>query len=147
MLSFDTNVLVYAADKRAGNKHSLACDLLSASSRLDVALTEQSLIEFLHAATRKARQPIQEVVQFIHAWLAVFRLLVPTGAVVTDTLHLLARYNLSPRDGRLLAVCAAGGCHVLFSEDLQDGAIYEGVHVLNPFNPANADRVSELLQQ
>ncbi|HEY3778556.1 MAG TPA: PIN domain-containing protein [Rhizomicrobium sp.] len=144
MLSFDTNILVYAADRRAGAKHVVASGLMEKAAQLDAGLTEQSLIEFLNVAMRKARQPLQEAAQLVSAWLSVFPLLIPNAAVVGDTLHLLGAYTLSVWDARLLAVCAANGCHVLFSEDLQDNARYNGVRVLNPFVPRNADRILEM---
>jgi predicted nucleic acid-binding protein len=47
-------------------------------------------------------------------------------------------------DARLLAVCNAHGCTHLLSEDLQDGARYGGVTVVDPFHPANAAAVESL---
>jgi predicted nucleic acid-binding protein len=44
-----------------------------------------------------------------------------------------------------LATCAAHGCDYLLSEDLQDGAQYGGVTVINPFNAANAPLIGQLL--
>ena len=146
MLSFDTNILVYAADTRDAARHELARGLLQNAAQVDAGLTEQSLIEFLHVATRKPGRPLQEAAQFVHAWLAIFTLMVPHQSVIADTLDLLTRNKLSAWDARLLAVCSANGCNLLLSEDLQDNAVYEGVHVLNPFNPANADRLEEFFR-
>jgi len=72
-------------------------------------------------------------------------LLLPHATIVEDVLSLLARHRMSAWDARLIAVCAANGCEVLFSEDLQDNTVYSGVHVLNPFNRTNAQKIAELL--
>ena len=146
MLSFDTNVLVYAVDKSGGEKHALAIQLIEAGEQLDTGLTEQVLIEFLDVATNKARQPLRESMRLVRSWLAAFPLITPGASVVSDTLRLLSSHKLSVWDARLLSVCAAGGCDVFLSEDLQDNALYGGVHVLNPFNPVNAPLIQELLQ-
>jgi len=144
--SFDTNVLVYATDRSAGQRQAAAVDLLQRAASSDCALTEQSLVEYLNIATLKARQPLEAAARVVREWLQNFPLLVPTTSVVRDTLAMLAQYRLSIWDARLLAVCAVHDCRVLLSEDLQDNAVYGGVRVLNPFNLSNTHKIAELLQ-
>jgi predicted nucleic acid-binding protein len=146
MLSLDTNILVYSTDKDDPAKQSTAIDILTSAARLETGLTEQSIIEFVHAVTRKARMPLNEVAHIVRRWLNSFSLLVPAATVVEDTLDLLVRHRLSVWDARLLAVCAANGCDILLSEDLQDNAVYAGVRVLNPFNARNSDLIADLLR-
>ena len=145
MLSFDTNVLVYSTDRLWGEKNDVAVDLLRSAASYESGLTEQCIAEFVHVATRKAKEPLADVVQIVRKWLDNFALLIPSEKVVDDTLDLLVRYKLSVWDARLLAVCAANGCDILFSEDMQDGAVYAGVRVIDPFNPYNAEIVRERL--
>ena len=75
----------------------------------------------------------------------VFATMLPHGTIIDDALHLQSAYRLGIWDARLLAICAAHGCDHLLSEDMQDGAHYDGVTVVNPFNPANASLVGRLL--
>ena len=145
MLSFDTNVLVYATDNSAGARHGAAHRLISSAVGKNACLTEQSLIEFLHVTTRKTLLSLSDATKTVRGYLTYFPLLVPHEGVVEDSLILLDRYHLQTWDARLLAVCAARGCTQLFSEDLQDGAAYGTVTVVNPFNPANADLIRRLL--
>jgi predicted nucleic acid-binding protein len=145
MLSFDTNVLVYATDNSAGVRHGAAHRLISSAAGKNACLTEQSLVEFLHVTTRKGRLSFGDAARAIRGYLTYFTLLVPHEGVVEDVLTLRDRYHLRTWDARLLAVCAARGCTHLFSEDLQDGAVYETVAVVNPFNPANAGLIGHLL--
>ena len=81
----------------------------------------------------------------MRGYLTYFPLLVPHIGIIGDVLTLLDRYRLGTWDARLLAVCAARGCTHLLSEDLQDGAAYGTVTVVNPFNPANAGLIGQLL--
>ncbi|HVZ90748.1 MAG TPA: PIN domain-containing protein [Rhizomicrobium sp.] len=145
MLSFDTNILVYATDNSAGLRHRAAHRLISSAVGKDVGLTEQSLIEFLHVATRKARLSLSDAAKAVRGYLTYFPLLVPHGGIVADVLALLDRYRMETWDARLVAVCAARGCTHLLSEDLQDGAHYGSITVVNPFNPANAALIGRLL--
>ncbi|MGH6870841.1 MAG: PIN domain-containing protein [Rhizomicrobium sp.] len=138
MVSLDTNILIYAADRRAGPRHAAAHKLITAAIGTKAALTEQNLVEFLSVATRKAQLSLAEATTIIRGYLANFPLLVPTASVVGDVIALITNHKLSVWDARQLAVCAAHNCSYLMSEDLQDGANYGGVIVVDPFKSANA---------
>ena len=72
MISFDTNVLVYATAARADARVSRAQDLLARAMRATTSiLLLQSLAEFSNVAIRKARIPAKAVKTTIEAWLAV----------------------------------------------------------------------------
>ena len=145
MLTFDTNILVYAADRQAGARHVTSAKLLGTAVSANAALNEQSLIEFVHVVTRKQKLPLSHADAFIRAWLGSFALLTSPATIIDDTMSLSSTYALSIWDAHMLALCAGNGCGVLLSEDLADGAVYGGVHVLNPFNPKNAQPIGRLL--
>jgi predicted nucleic acid-binding protein len=145
MLSFDTNILVYAADRQAGNHHAAAVKLIAAAASCPAVLNDQSLIEFIHVATRKQKQTVADAARLARAWLLNFDLITAPATIVEDTVSLMTSYPLSTWDAHMLAICAAHGCNILLSEDMTDGAVYGGVHVLNPFNPANAQTIGTLL--
>jgi predicted nucleic acid-binding protein len=145
VFSLDTNILVYAADKNAGYRHVKARDLVDAASGKDAALTEQSIMEFVNAATRKAKLSLSDALPYVREFQKNFELLLPPQTIVEDVLALLSRYHLSVFDARILAICAAHGCDHLLSEDLQDGMRYGKVTVVNPFAAANANIVIGLL--
>jgi len=145
LFSLDTNILVYAADVDAGAKHVDAKNILASAIDARARLTEQSIIEFLNATTKKKKLTLPTVSPYIRNFVTNFKLMLPTEHVITDTFALLSNYNLSVFDARLLAVCNAHGCDHLLSEDLQDGAQYGRVTVVNPFNSANATLIGQLL--
>lgn len=43
------------------------------------------------------------------------------------------KYQLSQWDATIIAAAAALGCKTVYSEDMNDGQVYEGVQVVNPF--------------
>jgi predicted nucleic acid-binding protein len=146
MLSIDPNILIYATDKDDAARQSIAIGILASAARVETGLTEQSIVEFTNVAMRKAGMPLAAVEAIVRQWLNSFALLVPNKDVVHDTLALLARYQLSVWDARLLAVCGACGCDVLLSEDMQNNVVYNGVRVLNPFDRTNTVEIAQLLQ-
>ncbi len=145
MISLDTNILIYAADRTAGTRHFAAHQLVTAAISGKVGLTEQSLVEFLNAAVRKVKLPFADAAAAMRGYATHFAVLIPPATIVDDVIGLLAQYRLSAWDARLLAVCAAHGCTHLFSEDMQDGARYGGVTIVNPFKPANAAIIQQAL--
>jgi predicted nucleic acid-binding protein len=52
-LTLDTNILIYAIDRDAKDKHERAISIVDQSISLDCVLTLQALCEFYAAATRK----------------------------------------------------------------------------------------------
>jgi predicted nucleic acid-binding protein len=145
LIPFDTNILVYAADENSGERHLFAANLVRDARDVPVALTEQSILEFVNVVTKKAKLPLDRAIPYVQELLLTFKLICPPETIVTDVFALIERYNLNIFDARIVAVCAAHGCDHLLSEDLQDGAQYGGVTVVNPFNAANAQIIGQLL--
>ena len=144
--SFDTNFLIYAVDGRAGSKKLIAEQLLDrARLKRTAFVTEQSVIEFLHIATRKAEVPLRDAAAFVYELLEIFELLLAPRDIILRTLENLSNHRLSVWDARMLALCSSHSCTVLFSEDMQDGGVYDGVRVVNPFHGANQATVDEIL--
>jgi predicted nucleic acid-binding protein len=146
MLSFDSNILVYAADSLAGERHLQASRLLESAIEVKAGLTEQCILEFLNVSAVKARPSVSTAVSIARELAVNFRILLPSASIVEDVLLLLGKHRLNIWDARILAVCAAHGCEYLLSEDMQDGADYGGVTVLNPFKPVNQALLERLLQ-
>lgn len=145
MLSLDANILFYAADNTAGARHHTAKQVVDDATVTGAALSEQVLFEFSHASTRKNKITVADAGAVVRTLLQNFDLILPHDTVVEDTFALMSQHHLSIWDARLLAVCDAHGCSHLLSEDMQDGALYGGVTVVNPFNPANAAMLAIML--
>lgn len=57
----------------------------------------------------------------------------PTNNVIPRSLDLTTRYSLSHWDSMLIAACLEAGVETLYTEDMDDGAAYDGVKIVNPF--------------
>ncbi len=125
----DTNILLYAfaeKDPRTG----IAEDLLSAGARVGV----QVLNEFAAVAMRKLGWPLEEISE---ALLAI-RVLCPEPVPVTIETHdralrIVKRYSYHIYDALIVAAALEASCTTLYSEDLRDGHVIEGLSIRNPF--------------
>jgi predicted nucleic acid-binding protein len=131
----DTNILVYAHDLAAGDKHTRA-KLLIADLWADGTgcLSVQVLQEFYVTVTRKVKQPLdlmvaQQLVEDLGQWLVHS----PTVRDVVEAIQLHQSAKLSFWDAMVLTSAQKLNCAVVWSEDLNTGQIIGGVSVKNPF--------------
>ena len=132
--SLATNILVYALDARAGPKHALAAEIVDRAVDVDCRLTLQSLSEFYAAVTRKSLVAKMDAATQVEDWLAVFPCLAATPDAMRAALACAAAGRASYWDALLVATAGEGGCEVVLSEDMADGAKMDGVTIINPFN-------------
>ena len=132
--SLDTNILVYALDAAAGAKHLLAAQIVDRAVDRDCLMTLQALSEFYAAVSRKGLVPKAEAAAQVEDWLLLFATLAPTPSAVRAALALGAAGRAAYWDALLAATAAEGGCTILLSEDMADGARLGAVTILNPFD-------------
>lgn len=131
----DANVLVYALDRTDPAKQQVAEALLNRLWREQTARTSvQALNEFYAVVTRKTSRAVRRE----EAWLVLEDLLGWNPQPVDVVLLHRARaievgYKLNWWDCLIVAAAQLQGCSILYSEDLQHGAVYDGVRVCNPF--------------
>ncbi len=134
----DTNVLVYAHDVTAGDKHSRARALIEELwDTREGCLSVQVLQEFFVITTRKIPKPLdaQAATRIIED-LAHWHLHAPTAGDVLAAIDIHQRTGASFWDAMILRSANELGCQTLQSEDLNPGQHYEGVQVRNPFQVA-----------
>jgi predicted nucleic acid-binding protein len=131
----DTNVLVYAHDHSAGEKHIQAKILISGLWDSGAGcLSVQVLQEFYVTVTQKVRQPLKsETAAQIVESLSFWRVYAPDARDVLGAITLQQRHQLSFWDAVIVHSAAQLGCQTLWSEDLNPDQVYAGVRVLNPF--------------
>lgn len=141
-ISFDTNILIYAVDSRAGEKHARAVDLTRRAVAGDSILSVQSLAEFYYAVTRKGLMTPDDAGRLIDEWRSVFPVCSASGDCLAEAITVVRRHRLSFWDAMLWAALREAGCRMLLSEDFQDGREIGGVRIVNPFIAANDDVLS-----
>ncbi|MBN2549482.1 MAG: PIN domain-containing protein [Anaerolineales bacterium] len=131
----DTNILVYAYDRSAGRKHSLAAQLVEECwENENGCLSIQVLQEFFVTVTRKIAAPLDaQTARQIVADLAQWRLHAPEADDLLQAIDLQQNYQLAFWDAQVIQSAACLDCKQLLSEDLNHGQVYGGVQVVNPF--------------
>jgi predicted nucleic acid-binding protein len=131
--TLDTNILIYALDRSAGVRHRLAAAIVDRSIEHACVLTLQALAEFVFAVTRKGLVPVPEAVDQARNWLAVFPVVSADIQALDAAYAIVMTGRLSLFDALLVTTAREAGCTILLSEDMQDGAAFDGLVVRNPF--------------
>jgi predicted nucleic acid-binding protein len=126
----DTNVLLYLASGEP-KKADQAEQVIARGGIVSV----QVLNELANVLRRKLRLSWEETDQ----WLSTLRRLLTVVPLTIEShergIHLAERYQLSVYDSMIVASAIEAGCHTLWTEDLQGGALFgESLRVLNPFS-------------
>ena len=131
----DTNVLIYAHDRSAGDKHIRAKELVRELWQSgEGCLSIQVLQEFYVNVTKKVSKPLTaEVAAQIIADLSLWLVHRPGPEDVLDAIRLQDRYQIAFWGAMIITSAIQMGCQTLWSEDLNPGQIYDQVRVLSPF--------------
>lgn len=131
----DTNVLVYAHDLDAGQRHDVALRVVSElwESRSAVIST-QVLQEFYVNATRKIPSPLprstaRQIVRTYSAWQT--ELVGP--AEIEAASEIEEQHQLSFWDALIVATARKGGATCVLTEDMNAGQVVSGIRIDNPF--------------
>ncbi len=139
---FDTNILIYADDPSSPEKQERAITLFAEHLRRGTAVVSlQVLQEYFVAATRKLRLApavAQQKVEILARCRVVH--FHPSDVVAAIELHRLSR--ISFWDALIVHAARSAGAAILYSEDLQTGALLSGVRVMNPFTASEKSQPS-----
>ncbi len=129
MVFADTNIVVYAYGVDPAK-------LVAARAIVNAApvISTQVINEFHNVARRKLGLDMATRHRVATDLLQSCRVIAIDQAVVAAAMQIEARYQVSYWDSLILAAALAAGCDTLYSEDMQDGQVFEGrLTVKNPF--------------
>ena len=131
----DTNILVYAHDLDAGDKHGLAADIVSElwESRSGI-LSTQVLQEFYFTLTGKVSSSLskleaRKLVQKYSHWHIVLN----DTSSIAQASEIAESYKLSFWDALIVSAAYSQNVPTILTEDLGHGQIIEGIAIKNPF--------------
>jgi predicted nucleic acid-binding protein len=133
-VALDTNVLAYAEGVNGQGRKDAALAMLRDVFEHEVMVPAQALGELFVVLTRKAKRDAAEARSAVLSWSDSFPLIDTTPAVIHEAMELVTTHRLGFWDAVMLAGAAQAGCRLLLSEDMQDGFIWRGVTVRNPFS-------------
>ncbi len=131
----DTNILVYAYDRGAGDKHVQAQRAIEELwEEGNGVLSTQVLQEFYVNVRRKARRPIsiisaRSLIADYMAWDPI----VNDGTSILEAMDAEGRHKISFWDALIIVAAQKGEADVILSEDFSHGQMFGSVQVMNPF--------------
>ena len=138
----DTNILMYAHDTSAGEKHERAKALVEELWRDRTGVLSTQVLQELSVNLReKVRRPLdtkatREIISDYLAW----QVIVNSGDSILEAIDLESRYQISFWDALVIQAANAAGAETLYSEDLSDGQRYGSVSVKNPLKARSSMR-------
>lgn len=132
----DTDVLVYAFDRSAGDKRETALAILG-DEDLDVVVSPQVLAEFYVTVTRKIEEPLAAPVA--EEFVRNLTRLTVTPLDVDTTVAAIALSNehrIGFWDAQMVAAASRSGCDTVITERLDRWKRLGGLQVVNPFHDA-----------
>jgi predicted nucleic acid-binding protein len=146
VISFDTNILIYATAAGADDRANRARDLLARAMRAtNGVLLLQSLAEFSNVAIRKAGIPAQDIGRILQSWCAVWPVQPADDGDLFTALTAVRAHRLAFWDAMLWASAQRAGVRHMLTEDFQDGFVLQDITFINPFNPENHQLIDRLL--
>jgi predicted nucleic acid-binding protein len=133
----DTNILVYAEDRDAGSKHTIARDLVAGLWRSEQGvLSVQVLQELFVTVTRKVPRPLgpDKALAIVEQYLT-WRVVENTRDLLLGAIRRASRLKVSFWDALILEAALVEGCDCLWTEDLHHGQRIDDLVVVNPFLP------------
>lgn len=136
-LFIDTNILVYAHDRDAGEKHAKAKGLIEGFwKRRETPSLSIQVLQELHVNLIKHGLEAERSAQIVTRYLS-WRVVDNTGPLLRQAFVEQQRWNVSFWDALILAAARRAGVSAVWSEDFNDGQDYGGMSIVNPFNRVN----------
>ena len=125
----DTNIAVYALDADPVRRAKAF-----ALMRQRPVISAQVVNEFLSVLTGKQRVKRDVANRYARILLRRCEVVAVTTQVVETAIQIGERYQCNHWDALVIAAALLAGCDTLYSEDLQDGQVFEvRLTVKNPF--------------
>lgn len=127
----DSCVLIYALSE--GDPRALIAEELLASGGV---ISVQVLNELAAVARRKLNMSWAEIRQVLDDIRTLCEPPVPLSLEThASAVEIAERYGYQIYDALIVAAALEARCHVLYSEDMQDGQVIGSLTIRNPFSP------------
>ncbi|HDQ14031.1 MAG TPA: PIN domain-containing protein [Sediminispirochaeta sp.] len=129
----DTNVLIYANDRRVPWKQEKAVQLISQLMKSgEGALSTQVLQEYANVALDKLGQKEEVVLRQIHL-LERMEVVRQSSSMIRRAVEIKKTYQINFWDACIVSNAEFARCDVIYSEHLNTGQFYFGIRIENPF--------------
>lgn len=128
----DTNVAIYALDADASKRNTALAILAQHPT-----ISTQVVNEYLNVLLIKRKLDRASTNELARALMTTCDVASITPDITDLAMILGDQYRINHWDALIVAAALATGCGTLYSEDMQDGQVFEGrLTVKNPFSAA-----------
>lgn len=145
-VALDTNILAYAEGVGDARRCAGAIRLIDQLPAELVLLPAQTLGELFRVLTGKAKRETGLTRAAIMNWADSFEVADSSWSAFQSAMDLAVDHKLQIWDALIMAVAAENRCRLLLSEDLQNGFIWRGVTVVNPFIAPSSPLLDNILK-
>ena len=133
MVFIDTNVWVYALSGQDHAKRKIAIELIASTYRDDmICVSSQVLKEFANFAFKRTKKTAAQINAML-AKIGSYSFAADTTELICDATTGKEKWQVGFYDALILAAANKAGCTVIYTEDLNDGQVYDTVKTINPF--------------
>ena len=133
----DTNILVYAYDLAAGDKHEKSKEIVKRAWENKIVVSLQNLCEFFVVVTQKVEKPVsrkqaREIVGDVLSskeWIVIDR----TEKTLIKAMELTRKTGVHLWDTIIAATMMDYGIIEIITENEKDFSLIEGIKPINPF--------------
>ena len=128
----DTNIIIYANDKRDKNKQQKAIEIVSGLMKEETGvISTQVLQEYAYIAINKLKQSHDVVIRQIRL-LESLEVVNQIPELIRRAVEIMSSYRINFWDACIISNAEYANCSFIYSEDLNTGQFYSGIQVTNP---------------
>lgn len=135
-VTLDANILVYAMHGD-DPRHLRATEIVGRALVNDCIQTLQSFAECFNVLVRKRYLDAEAARLRVASVQARAAIVAARASDLDEAMRKAAKHKLQFWDAMLMATARRAGCRLLISEDGQDGQDFDGLVLVNPFEPEN----------
>ena len=131
----DTNILVYAYDVSAGDKHEIAAKEIAALWSSGQGLISTQILQELYVTlTKKVPNPASpDLARLIVQDFLQWKVIINDGTSILEAIEIQKNHRFSFWDALVIQAAVKGKAGILLSEDFEPSRQIEGLTVRNPF--------------
>ena len=129
----DSNIWLYSFLRQDEEKRKSAKNLIKSSKRKTTFVSTQIINEVCFTL-KKNNVPESEIKEILTSFYNDYKVIYFSEAIMYNASELREKYSISFWDSLVIAAALTRDCKILYSEDMQDGQVFEKkLTIKNPF--------------
>ena len=131
----DTNILVYAYDSSARDKHEIAKKEIAGLWNSGQGLISTQVLQELYVTiTKKVLRPVEsDLARMIIQDFLQWKVVINDGQSILEAIDIQNKHKFDFWDAMVVQAAIKGEAAVLLSEDFESGRTIDGIRFRNPF--------------